>query len=466
MARPPRWEPTPQPACPAESLPTMSSLAQGLFVLSVLVLFTVSGGMLWTVGYNYDGLAGSGVTKIHPGTYLVFLTFGLAALQSGNPIAFAIEGFAERPGSLFLLTAAVIVFAEVVYRSGPGMAGIIDTYMLPGFVSVLFMACSRKTRARLEIVIHAAMIANALVGLVEFGSKHLIFPYRFDGVLNEQDGRPSALQGHPLGNATMTAVYLLALVGGGGTLSAPIRAGVVALQAMALVAFGGRSSIVVAPVLGMVAAFAGLHRAMRSGRVNLLGVAAVVLVLTAAPIIGIGLAAGGFFDALLTRFVSDGGSANARIEMLTVIQAIPLSDLIVGPDPALVGSLRRVNGLEEGIENPIIETMLYQGILFTGLLIVAVAGYLREAARVSGRGLFLSMLGFVILVNTFESLASKSTMLAKFAVMLLILFRPDRSIEPLPLSRKQGGTRHPGASIHDRPGTRRPAAAMSDGAAR
>lgn len=134
------------------------------------------------------------------------------------------------------------------------------------------------------------------------------------------------------------------------------------------------------------------------------------------------LAAFGFFDTLLDRFASDGGSAQARVDMLEVFRAIPFRDLLLGPDLLQVTTLRRIWGLEWGIENSILSTLLYQGILMTALLVVAVALYLAEVARACRRGVWLPILAFVILVNTFEGLAGKTTLLAKFALMLLVLF--------------------------------------------
>ncbi|TGV52833.1 hypothetical protein EN792_077125, partial [Mesorhizobium sp. M00.F.Ca.ET.149.01.1.1] len=37
-------------------------------VAAVFLLFAVSGGLLWLLGYNYEGLQGSALTKIHPST--------------------------------------------------------------------------------------------------------------------------------------------------------------------------------------------------------------------------------------------------------------------------------------------------------------------------------------------------------------------------------------------------------------
>jgi hypothetical protein len=134
------------------------------------------------------------------------------------------------------------------------------------------------------------------------------------------------------------------------------------------------------------------------------------------------LAAAGFFDTLLSRFVSDGGSAQARVDMLTIFDAIPFRQLLLGPDLLQVSTLRRIYGLEWGIENSIISDLLYHGILVTGVLVMAVGLYLTEVARTCRRGVWLPILTFVILVNTFEGLAGKTTMLAKFALMLIVLF--------------------------------------------
>ena len=73
----------------------MSALAkpspalQAAIVAGAIVLYAVSGSMLWSVGYNYDGLQGSPLTKLHPFTYFVFAALLWRAMQSGAPFAFA-----------------------------------------------------------------------------------------------------------------------------------------------------------------------------------------------------------------------------------------------------------------------------------------------------------------------------------------------------------------------------------------
>ncbi|WP_375464141.1 VpsF family polysaccharide biosynthesis protein [uncultured Methylobacterium sp.] len=387
-----------------------------------LVTCGVSGGMLWVLGINYDGITGSAAQKVHPATYLAVLLFAWTMLRSGNPVVPLVRAAERRPGGVLLCLCSVGLLAFIALRGGTGLAGSLDTYLLTGLWVILLAERDAITMRRIAVVVHAVMLANAVLGLVEFAGGQRFFPFRMDGMVFETDTRSAALHGHPLANATLTACYVLALCSGGGQIKPALRAGLVALQLVALITFGGRSATVVTLVLGGASALFVLNRTLRSGRVPLLGAAVAVFLLTMVPIAVGALAVGGFFDALLGRFVSDGGSANARVEMLAIFDAIPLRDLLVGPDPKIVDTLRRMNGLEWGIENPVVENLLYNGIAMTLLLTAALALFLFEVARNCRRGAGLPILAFVVLINTFESIGGKTTMLAKFALMLLVLY--------------------------------------------
>jgi hypothetical protein len=131
------------------------------------------------------------------------------------------------------------------------------------------------------------------------------------------------------------------------------------------------------------------------------------------------------------RFESDGGSANARFEMFSLFFQIPIRDLLIGPDLDLIDSLRRVSGLEWGIENPIVKTILYQGVFIALLLTVTVTLFLREIASRCERGVWLPLVAFAILLMTAETIGGKTTMLAKFAVIVLTMYRhlPSASMD-------------------------------------
>lgn len=391
-------------------------------VLMALLLVGVSGGLLWVLGLNYDGISGSAPSKIHPATYLAVALTGITLLRAGNPVIPVAQALDRRPASVFLAVCGVLLLVLIALRGGTGLAGSIDTFVLAGLVPILLMDRDAATLGRLERVVHVVMLANALLGLFELASGHRFFPFRFDGTAFETDTRSAALQGHPLVNATMTACYIMALAKGGGGLRPSFRAAMIALQLVALVAFGGRSATVLTLGFGAIVGFFALNRTLRSGRIPLAAAACACFALTLVPVAVAVLAAVGFFDTLLARFVSDGGSTQARIDMLAIFDAIPFRDLLLGPDTLQVTTLRRIYGLEWGIENSIISDVLYHGLLVTGVLVLAVGLYLAEIARSCRRGVWLPILTLVILVNTFEGLAGKTTMLAKLALMLIVLF--------------------------------------------
>lgn len=391
------------------------------------ILFSVSGGMLWLVGYNYDGLQGSAATKIHPSTYLICLTFGWSLISCGDPVSRAIHWANRRPATLLMLVVSIAVMIVTILREGPGLGGIVDTYIAACLVVFLLVDADEPTMARLEQIVHVLMTVNALLALVEFLLQVRVFPYRFDGVAFETDTRSTALQGHPLANAMLTACYLMALLNGRRIPRPFVQPMLIALQFAALVVFGGRTAMLISLFFGGLYGLAALLRSLQRGRISLLG-AAIGCVMVAFVPAAVGLlVAVGFFDDLVARFISDGGSANARAEMFTLLGMFSFRDLVLGPDIPLVDSLRRVNGLEWGIENPFIRMTLYQGLIVTAMVTVAFSAFMYELSRVTRGGLWLPMIVWIVLLNGAESIASKTTLPAEFAIIALCLYRGPRN---------------------------------------
>lgn len=404
------------------SLDVLSRLA---VVPIVLALFALSGGILWVLGYNYDGLTGSSVTKIHPATYLTLLVFAWRTVATGNPLSYLGHLAAQRPATLLLLAITILVFASVVLRGRPNMAGLIDTYMAACCLVLILSDADDRLMARLRLLLHVIMTVNALLGLYEFATKNLLFPFRFDGQAFETDLRPSALQGHPLINAAVTSTYLLSLMSGAKDLPQARRFALIGLQLAALVAFGGRTAFVLTLLFGGLYGLRATYLSLRKGRVSLLAAAIAILFAGLAPVALTVLISQGFFDALASRFISDGGSANARIVMFELFDHFSLSQIIIGPDIEVLDSWRRIYGLEWGIENPIIRMTLYQGAFVTLLLAIGFGLFMHEIAKLSLPGVWLPMIVWILVINTAESIASKTTMLTKFCVMILCLYHPS-----------------------------------------
>jgi hypothetical protein len=444
-------------------------------VAGAVALMAVSGGMLWDLGYNYDGLTGSPLTKLHPFTYLIFAALAWRALQSGEPIAFARAKIARRPAASFLLVMAFLLVVLTVLRGGPGMAGFVDTFGGPAAFVLVLDDFDETDIEPLRRTLHVLMTINAAMGLFEFATHHLFFPYRLDGVAHLEDTRSTALQGHPLINAAVTGIYVVSLLAGAKTPLAWLTAGLVLLQSAALVVFGGRTAIVVTLALAPFFAIHYVFATLRRGRVSLPAVAAAA---AATPLIALAvmaLLASGLADPLLMRFADDNGSAETRIIMFDMLRPFGWLQLLVGPDIEQVESLRRHFGLEQGVENPFIRMTLYQGGLTMAAVFASLVWFFRELLKGRGWRVIGPVIAVAVLLNASESVSVKTNILDKLILIFVCMFplpraafapqrvfspsapriagsnaRVSSSIRPMPSNRHQNAHGKPSASALSR----------------
>lgn len=406
-------------------------LSGWLLTLVILVLFSVSGGLLWVLDYNYDGLLGAAYTKIHPVTYLTLLAFAVTVVLHRNPAAHLMRMMTANPGALLFIIASVLLGLFIVLDGRRGIATVFDTYLTATLIALMLLETGSAERRRIELMMHVLMACNALLALTELALDTRFFPFRFDGVAFETDRRSAALLGHPLENAMATATYLVILINGGGRHLAPVlRMPASLLQLAGLVAFGGRSALTTSLLMLAIWGAIGLARLLRGGRFSYRSAMTFLFLAPAVAIAVVGLAAGGFFDIILTRlFGDDGGSAQARLGMLGVLQQIPLRALLLGADQELIESLRFSEGLEWGIENPIVRLVLYQGIAFTALILIGLGAFLAGIIRNTRSGSLMPLVTFLIVVNGSESIANKTQGLARFVTLMLIMLPRDEEEE-------------------------------------
>jgi hypothetical protein len=400
----------------------------GLFTLTVIAMFTLSGGVLWSLGLNYNGLTGAMASKIHPATYAAILSFVALVLARRNPAAFGPVAITRHPGALAFLLAALALGLVIVLDGRRGIATIFDTYVLAALVAMVVAELDERARSRLEALLHLMLAANAALAIGEYFLGHRLFPYRFEGTTFDWDTRSTALIGHPLENALITGSYLMILLAGGGSgLPRLLRLPAILLQLAALIPFGGRTALLM--TMAMLA-FTGLNQLLALLRGARMSLPALALAAASLPLVVLAIgaiAAGGFFDLIAERFISDGGSARARLQMLDLIGRLSLRDLLMGSQSAFVDAARRSQGLELGIENPLVRLVVYQGAILTGLLMVGLALFLIEVGRRLRPGAAMAFVFFLVVANSFESIANKTLVLAQFVLLLAVLLRRPTS---------------------------------------
>lgn len=420
-----------------ERATTRRPFVGALFLLTVAMMFTLSGSVLWDLGLNYSGITGSAFSKIHPATYLACLTFSILVVARTNPAAFLAKFVTRYPGAFAFLVATVLLGTYIALDGRRGIATVFDNYLLAIAISVIAGEIDERTIARAEKLIHLLLAANALLALGEYASDHRVFPHRFEGVAFDWDRRSTALLGHPLENAHFTGTYLMVLLAGGGSnLSPSLRFPAFLLQFAALVPFGGRTALLLVVALTTLWGIPRAMQGLRGARVSLPMLAAVFVFAPLFPL-AVGLSASaGFFNVVTDRFADDGGSAQTRLAMLDVFEQLSWGDILLGGDADFIDSIRRTRGLEWGIENPLVRLILYQGLAFTIIILVGFVLFLFEIVRRSRSGTMLPVAFFLLVANSYESIGNKSIMLAQFVVLILVMFHTGTGFVAARLQRR------------------------------
>src|ERR1043165_7546390 len=140
-----------------------------LSLVIVALLFAVSGGLLWSLGVNYDGVTGAIASKIHPATYLAMLTLAVLIVARRNPASYLVELITRHPGTLTFLLATLLLGAYIALDGRKGITTVFDTYLLSIAVVLIATALDPRDLRRVEKFIHAIMAVNATLALVESG---------------------------------------------------------------------------------------------------------------------------------------------------------------------------------------------------------------------------------------------------------------------------------------------------------
>jgi hypothetical protein len=397
---------------------------------AILVMFVLSGGVLWKLGVNYDGSMGSPITKLHPAFYLSSFAMALYLAARPDPIAFLGDVIVRNPGAVVLLLTALVNGVYLAALGRPGIPAPFDTFVLPALLAILLLRQEESFKSRIEKGVHLLLAANACLALVEMGIGHRFFPAVVDGVPFEFDTRSTALIGHPLMNATVTGVYVISLMAGGGRIAPGLRAGLIALQLLALVAFGGRTATVL--VLAFLAFFLlrAVALSMFTWRLSPASAGLLVMAAPAAAVAVLVLAQSGFFDQLLARFAGDTASTQARLLMFELLAQTTWRDLVVGPDPETLRSMQHGLGLEMGIENPTVRFILRHGAIMAFFIHVGVIAFMTDETRRCRPAVLFPVAFFAVIAMTFESLSPKTILFAQVMTIMSLMFRrppaPDR----------------------------------------
>lgn len=399
------------------------SVATALTFLATLSAFVISSMTLDWFGVLYDAPGGSFLAKLHPATYLSVLALIADAAARADPIGYVADLPRRFPGAAFFALNWILIVAYAALFQHAPVAPLVDSFFCALAFLVLYENLEEPERARLRLMLHIVMFANACLGVAEFAGHFRLTPFVAGGRLIVNDYRSTALFGHPLLNAGSTGLYALMLFfGGDRTLNGPLRFALFATQMAALVAFGGRTSLVLTSAAVALGSLRPVADLLRGRPFDMRWALALVV---AAPALLAAIAAiwlGGGLDPLLERFTSDRGSAEARVVIFELFDAFSLEDLLLGPNPERLASLQNTLGIEYGIENGWLGLLFQYGALMTFAFTLGFFALVYEFWRRSKSYGGVMVILFVLQASSSASISVKSFAFNQFAILLLVVF--------------------------------------------
>lgn len=395
----------------------------GLTFLAVAASFCVSSMTLTAIGVNYEGVGGNPLLKIHPANWIFAIALLSNLLSKSDPIRYVSDLPRAFPGALLFVVmgAFTVAFAAVVQHIPA--TPLIDTFFAATAMLVLYDDLDDRTRARLRAMAHLILLANACVGIVEFLTRTRLTPFVVAGVPVLHDYRSTALFGHPLLNAGTTAGYILMLFFGGHPWGRPfLKAALMSMQSLALIAFGGRTAIVLLGIFLAAGSLPTIAGVVNGRRFNRRAVLAFTFGLPTIIAASVAAASSGVLTNFVDRFVDDKGSAQARLVIFDLFDSFSWGDILLGPDPRRLASLQTTLGIEYGIENSWLDFVFRYGAIATAFFVLGLLALLSDFMRRSRPNSIFLIVYFLILVGSSASLSVKSFAFNQFAILLLLVF--------------------------------------------
>lgn len=383
-------------------------LSLQLSELGVVLAFCCSSMLLTHIGYHYDHSGGLPFEKFHPAS-LMLLSALACLMVGGGAFQVAARTVKDHPLTTIYVACVAYYAVYVAIILGRPVTFVVDTLIGPALAFVLLRALDSDRLDRIARFIHAFMAINALIGISEAILQwHLIPIYSAGALIDYDELRATALLGHPLQNAAITAVYgLLLLTGPRGTLRPVLALPLFGLQLLALPAFGGRTAAVLLAVLSVGWVVKNLLLTALGKPFPLTRVIWLCLGLPLAAIVVSALLDTTYFMAFIERFIDDSGSAETRVRMLRLFDGFSWGDLFIGPDPAMLEHLQFREGTELGIESFPVAYILTSGIFAASLVFIGLAVFVFEIARTMSLRITLAVLMFIALNASSTGLSSK-----------------------------------------------------------
>lgn len=400
-----------------------------LLLLAVVILFGLSGNMLYQAGIFYDSAGGNPLHKIHPSFYLLFAALACWALlyQGGWQQVLLLT---QLQSHFVLLLAAASLFCYDILLSRP-LSSTLVTYISAAFFLLLLRSLNAPRMQVLKQVVLFMLAANAVVGLYEYLSGGLIVPLVLTDVSSGDiidtsewgQVRSAGLMGHPLTSSMVSGFYLVCyfarLLFSRPSLAEHLTA---ILVMIALPQFGGRGALLAAVLVILLMVGIKLLRIMQQRKSNPNFVLYLLIAVLVIPIAGYAAMVAGLLDPLLSRLEDDQGSAETRLIALQILSDTSWKNILFGDLDRSLSAKAVLYGTRYGIEIGWVALILSYGLLLTLLVLGALWLLVRGLSRQYTGLIVFPWLYSVLAWTSGTGISGKTLMLSAAIVITFAIF--------------------------------------------
>jgi hypothetical protein len=341
-------------------------------------------------------------------------------------------------GGLCLYTAGmaiVLVYALAVHGIS-GVAFLLDTFLVPGLVALILSQASARSLHGLSTWLIMVLAMNGSLGIAEAIFHRHVFPYLIDGqFVTDASFRATAFAGHPLRNAMLTSMAMMAVAA--GAWPRLVKACFIMVFAVALLAFGGRTAFGIG-LVGLAAL--GGREFLRSARTNNTAFVRNAIGGAVAIVVGVAACAAVLTLTDLGTRITDGSlgndsSSQARLQLFDIFRLTDATDLLSGYPGETIDAMAKVTGII-AVENFWIYMLLFLGVLGFALWLPAFLAGLATMWRASFYAGRVLLVCGVVVASANNSLAKKDSSLAiMFALIAGAGAAESRQVRRLALPR-------------------------------
>jgi len=417
-----------------ETFPAAAIVCAIGFFLRILL----SAPVLNILGINYGGDEGGFLSKIHPGSTLILISFLILIFSYRNPLDQIIRIARQHTAFFSLFAIYVLVMAYWILRGPKGVGLILDVHIVMPICAIVF-SYAPKSYCRAIVYAFVSLAAlNSVIGIVESTTHGRLFPFDPDWeVLHQDYFRASAFLGHPLTNAAFTTVSIFVLLS--LRISNLLKGSLFLVMLLSLVAFGGRSALGFS-IMGLIILGAiEIRRYFMTHTLNVLRLLVILLALMLIPIACISLLYAvlhsGMGERLLAYSSLNDESAEVRLWSLRVFNFMSPADILLGVDGDQITTITSYAGVSApttDIENPWILMLLFLGAVLFPVWLMGLGACVWRLMAGAAPALKIAVIIYFLIASMSNSFGRKDPMYAILAGIIVCTKRLNEVEEPAP----------------------------------